>query len=169
MHVWKHACSLHYANWPMSMSVVIWRNEKQKQKWFPVHDSSERQGLELHGQSYTLRVLLQHACSPIQSIGHMDLGHWIRGHSNVSTNFKETEMFVTLKKLASLENSSGNHIFPPFLYELCHPRHTKDTLSYWMQRYKVFIILTFLRELFFKTRENTEQNVLVKKTAHLAS
>ena len=50
---------------------------------------------------------------------------------------------------------------------------TQDTQKilylYWMQRYKVFIMLTFLSELFFKTRENTEQNALVKQTAHLAS
>lgn len=38
-------------------------------------------------------------------------------------------MFVTFKNLANMEKSSGNHISPPFLYELCHPRHTKDTLS----------------------------------------
>ena len=159
----------HYANWPVSTSVVIWRSEKQKQKWFPVHDSSERQGLELHGQSYTLSPL----CSTCVLLSKAQDTRTLAVESEGAPMFLQISKGQRCMSLWRTWPTWKRALEITFSLHFYMNSATQDTQKilylYWMQRYKVFIMLTFLRELFFKTRENTEQNALVKQTAHLAS
>ena len=89
----------------------------------------------------------------------------------MSIIFKGTDMFVTLKNLANLENSPVNHIFPSF-YMNSATQATPST--YTIKRHlicteckgfhKVSVIPTeVFSKVIFKTKENTEQNVLAKK------